>query len=163
MDITRLMQMRDSLASLGAPLGVTEQVDRDEVRVAYRDITLREQYQMEIPGRPRASVDVAIRLHANESLFDKLDQRRAFDYWDTMKCDNPFFRWRKVAPTGMVPTERETRQRLDRLNQYLFSRAQGGDAPVLIFRHTDPHFLSNFSKPNPRVRDAGAGKPIRGK
>ena len=78
MDITRLKQMRDCLASLGAPLGVTEQVDQDEVPVAYRDIILREKYRIPHPQLPDPSVNFTIRVYENESLFDKLDQRRPF-------------------------------------------------------------------------------------
>ena len=166
MDITRLMQMRDSLASLGAPLGVTEQVDQDEVHVAYRDIILREEYQWpRLPNAaevPDASVDVTIRVYENESLFDKLDRRRPFYYWIRIKSDNRFFRWRMLSDAGMVQTRHETRDTVDSWKQSLFTQVQGGHPPVLMFRHTDPNFLSMFpSRPKPRVRDASVWSPKR--
>ena len=167
MDITRLKQMRDCLASLGAPLGVTEQVDQDEVHVAYRDIILREEYEWpelseDVERLPDASVDVTIRVYENESLFDKLDQRRPFHYWIRITSDNAFLRWRKVSPAGMAQTRQQTRDTVDSWKQNLFSRAQGGDPPVLRLRHTDANSLSTLQSGRPRrVRDAGAWPPTR--
>ena len=91
MDTTRLMLMRDSRAAIGAPLGVTGQVDQDEVLVAHHDINLREQYRLPAEDMPwsslrgageytTASVDVNIRVFEGESLFDKLNDRRPFGY-----------------------------------------------------------------------------------
>ena len=167
MDITRLKQMRDCLASLGAPLGVTEQVDQDEVAVAYRDIILREQYEWpelseDVERLPDASVDVTIRVYENESLFDKLDQRRAFHYWIDITCDRPSLFWRKLSSAGLMQTVQHTRDKVDSWKQTLFSQAQGGDPPVLRFKHTDPSFISTFQSGRKRsVRDAGARPPRR--
>jgi hypothetical protein len=147
--------MRDSLASLGAPLGVTEQVDQDEVPVAYRDIVLKEKYQ-------NLSVNFTIRVYENESLFDKLDQRRPFHYWIRINSDYPELRWRFESPAGAEQTEQRTRDHIDLWKQQLFRLPQGGDPPVLKLTHTDPTFISMFqSRPKPRVRDAGADKPKR--
>ncbi len=161
MDITRLMQMRDCIDSLGAPLGVAEQVDQMEVSVAYRDIKLREQYQ--IIGGPRASSDVTIRVQANESLFDKLGQCRAFEFWTRVRCDNPYLTWRMMSPSGVRQTVGHTREMVEGWKHVLFSRAPADVPPVLIFRHTDRSFLTMFRpRPQAPVRDPAAYRYKRG-
>lgn len=151
--------MRDSVASLGAPLGVIEQVDQDEVPVAYRDIVLSERYLIPYPALPNPSVNFTIRVYENESLFDKLDQRRPFHYWRRINSNNPYFDWTFESPAGAQQTEQRTRDRIASWKQQLFRLPQGGDPPVLKFLHTDPTFLSMFqSRPKPRVGDAGAEK-----
>ena len=160
-----LARMRGLLA-LGAPLGVPEQVDQEEVQVAYRDIILREQCEWpEVPGGPRlpdASADVTIRVYENESLYDKLE-RRPFSYWISVDCwSRPFLAWRKESPSGMVQTVQRTRERVDSWKQELFGLAPGGDPPVLLFKHTDHTFISTLQSGRPRsVRDAADRPPTR--
>jgi len=154
------------LLALGAPLGGSEQVDQEEVQVAYCDIILREEYRWPVvPGGlrlPDASADVTIRVHENEFLYDKLDELRSFSKWITMRSDNPDFAWRMTSPSGMMQTPQRTRAVVEAWKQNLFRRAQGGDRPVLRLRHTDVRFLSRLQRGRPRrVRDAGAGPPTR--
>jgi len=161
-----LARMRGLLA-LGAPLGGRDQVDQEEVQVAYRDIILRERYRWpEAPGGPRlrdASADVTIRVYENESLYDKLDQRRPFWNWISMNCwSSPLLAWRKESPSGMVQTVQHTRERVDSWKQELFGLVPGGDPPILELRHTDANFVSTLQSGRPRsVRDAAAWPPTR--
>ena len=68
MHMQRLMQMRDSLASLGAPLDVTDQSHQNEAVVPYRVISLTERYQM--PDGIRAE------LNEREMRFNKMIKKR---------------------------------------------------------------------------------------
>ena len=161
-----LARMRGLLA-LGAPLGVSEQVDQEEVQVAYRDIILREQYRWpEVRGGPRlrdVSVDVEIRVYENESLYAKLVLCRPWSSWIRIESNNQDFGWRKVSSSGMWQTERETRDYVDSWKQNLFTQAQGGAPPVLRLRHTDANSLSTLHSGRPRsVRDAAKWPPTRG-
>jgi hypothetical protein len=154
------------LLALGAELGGPDHVDPEEVQVAYRDIILREEYRWPVvPGGlrlPDASADVTIRVHENEYLYDKLVELRSFSKWITMSSENPDLRWRMRAPSGMMQSVERTRAVVEAWKQNLFSRAQGGDRPVLRLRHTDVRFLSRLQWGRPRrVRDAGAGPPTR--
>ncbi len=79
-----------------------------------------------------------------------------------MESDDPLFRWRMLTPSGVTQTFHQRRRRLDDWQQVLFSRGKGAQPALLILKHTDPN-SRNLFKPrlNPRVRDAGAGKPKR--
>jgi hypothetical protein len=162
----QLARMRGLLA-LGAPLGGPAYVDPGGVQVAYRDIILRDQYRWpEVPGGPRlrdVSVDVKIRVYENESLYDKLAQRRPWSNWIRVRSDNPFFTWRKISDSGIEQTVQNTRAVVEAWKQNLFSRAQGGAPPVLSLRHTDANSLSTLHSGRPRrVRDVAAWPPTRG-
>jgi len=130
MDIKRLMQMRDSLASLGAHQGVSEQVEQDEVHIEYRNIILREIYQW-----PSSDVfrDVTIQVYQNESLFDELRQLKPFNHWIRLTCKNPSLQCSKLVRGGKLASVQETIKAVEEWKQELFSRDQEGDPPVLSF------------------------------
>ena len=165
--VKSLARMRGLLA-LGAPLGGPAYVDPGGVQVAYRVIILREQYLWpQVPGAPEelpeASADVTITVYENGSLYDKINQRRPFESWRSMRSRDPFFLWRKESSSGMRQTVENTREVLRVWQVFLFSRAQEGGPPILKLTHTDENLVSTLqSGRKRRVRDAAKWPPTRG-